>query len=222
MNDRFKKWERWLSVIETEIGNLYRYKHIFGEVQEIIKNNPNIQKPSSFYEFLGSSYVALILMGIRRQLKSDKQSISFARLLQEIIDTPEVLSRHRFVSLYKGSVVEHHADRDFDKFAGKNKAYINPIMVQKDIDELKKQGLKLEDFADKKIAHTDKRAPKNIPIFNDIDNCIETMGKLLKKYILIFRATALLSVLPVYQYDWKAIFYEPWLLKELEFRGHHT
>jgi len=41
-------------------------------------------------------------MGIRRQIKINEDSISFAKLLKEICDTPEILSRDRFVALYKG------------------------------------------------------------------------------------------------------------------------
>src|SRR2546426_7612992 len=88
------------------------------EVQKIIRSNKNIQKPSSFYRYLGDTYVSYITIGIRRQIKIDRQSISFARLLSEIIETPSVLSRDYFKSLYKGSVAESLADRDFDRFAG--------------------------------------------------------------------------------------------------------
>ena len=84
MNERFAKWNRWLDIIYDQVTDLAVYRHIFWEVQNIIKNNQRIQKPSSFYTFLGTSYVALAVMGVRRQIKQDRQSISFARLLQEI------------------------------------------------------------------------------------------------------------------------------------------
>ncbi len=211
MEARFDEWNKWLDVIYSEIRSLSVNRNIFWEVQNIIKNNPKIQKPNVFYEFLGSVYVASALMGVRRQAKIDKDSISFARLLKEICDTPEVLSRTCFVALYKGSMVEQFADRDFDKFAGKTGSHVDPDLVKLDLEKLKAKVQKCEKYADQRVAHFDKRAIKSIPTFTDLDECIDFLEELMKKYYLLFRAKSLVSILPVYQYDWKAIFREPWL-----------
>jgi hypothetical protein len=216
MKDRFDKWNKWLDVINDEVATLAINRHIFWEVQNIIRNNEAIQKPSSFYAFLGSSYVALAVMAVRRQLKIDKTSISFARLLQEIIDTPAVISRARFVDLYKGSNVEDLADRDFDRFSADGKSYVDIEMVRADLEKLNTLGQGCEAFADKRIAHYDSRAPKVLPTFNELDACIDYLEWLLKKYRLLFRAEAVISVLPAWQYDWKEIFQLPWLPSEDE------
>ncbi len=211
MNDRFKKWDKWLGIIEKEVTNLFRYQHIFNEVQEIIKKNPIIQKPSSFYEFMGTSYVSLVVMGIRRQVKADSQSISFARLLKEINETPEVLTRKRFVSLYSSGFGIELGDRDFNTFAEEDSDFVDSSRILQDLEKLKMAGKNLENFADKRLAHSDERDPKIVPLFQDIDESIHFLGELLKKYVLLFRAQGMISVLPVYQYDWKAIFKHAWV-----------
>lgn len=211
MDNRFNKWNKWLNVIYSEIRSLSVNRNIFWEVQHIIENNPKIQKPSSFYEFLGSTYTISALMGVRRQIKINKDSISFARLLKEVCDIPEVLSRTRFIALYKGSTVEQFANRHFDKFAGKTRSYIDPDFVKLDLVKLKEKAQKCEKYADQRVAHFDERAMNNIPIFSDLDDCIDFLEELMKKYYLLFRAASLTSILPVYQYDWKAIFREVWL-----------
>ena len=211
MGDRFVKWNKWLDVIYSEITSLSVNREIFWEVQDIVKNNPKVQKPSSFYDFLGKAYVTLVFMGVRRQVKIDKGSISFARLLKEICETPEVLSRTRFVALYKGSTSEQFANRHFDKFAGKAVSHVDPTLVNLDLGKLKAKAQKCEEYADKRVAHIDKGRMKNIPTFTDIDDCIDFLEELMKKYYLLFRGISLRSILPVWQYDWKAIFREPWL-----------
>ncbi len=211
MHNRFDKWNKWLDVIHLEITSLSRYRNIFWEVQKIIKNNPKIQKPSSFYEFLGASYIAFALMGIRRQIKINDDSISFARLLNEICDTPAILSRNRFIALYNGSTAERFANSDFDKFADKAGNHVDPSLVRKDLENLRNKFKELEKYADRKIAHLDRRKPKIIPKLKDVDDCINYLEELTKKYILLFRAKSIVSILPTYQYDWKAIFREPWL-----------
>lgn len=99
--ERFQKWVKWLDKdIYHEVLVLSDYQFIFWEVQKIIQENPKIQKPSSFYSFVGQWYSTAAVMSIRRQIKNQKDSISLARLLSEIIETPEILSRERFLSLY--------------------------------------------------------------------------------------------------------------------------
>ncbi len=214
MDKLFNKWIRWLEIIHKEVTSLSVNRHIFWEVQEIIKKNKKIQKPSSFYEFLGSAYASLAVMGIRRQVKIDKQSISFARLLDQISNTPTAISRQRFVALYgANSMMTEIGERDFKKFSDKSGRHVDPNIAVADLKLLQKKALKCEKFADMRVAHFDKRALKNPPTFNDLDECIDYLEELLKKYTLIFRAVCLDSVLPTWQYDWKEIFLHPWIEK---------
>ena len=216
MDSMLKKWLRWLKVVHDDIQQLLIKQNIFWEVQDIIRTNAKLHKPSSFYSYLGDTYVAYISIGNRRQIKIDNQSISFARLLTELANTPAVLSRKYYVSLYKGSRVEQFADRDFDRYCGNDKAYICPDMVLADRDELNRAALVVEDFADKRIAHRDKRKPKALPRFEQVDSCLNTLDKLYCKYHGIFHASAMSTLVPVYQYDWKEIFTVPWLRYEEE------
>lgn len=212
MSQIFKKWTEWLEIIYKEITNLSVNRHIFWETQEIIKHNKKIQKSSSFYEFLGNAYASLAVMGIRRQLKIDKQSISFARMLDQIVKNPNIISRQRYVALYgQDPMMKEMGERDFKKFADKSGKHINPEIVLADLAQLQKKAAKCEKYADMRVAHFDKRALKSPPTFNDLDDCIDYLEKLLKKYTLILRATCLTSVLPTWQYDWKEIFYFPWI-----------
>ncbi len=216
MDSRLSKWLRWLKVVHDDIQQLLVKRNIFWEVQDIIKNNNEIHKPSSFYSYLGDTYVAYISIGIRRQVKVDKQSISFARLLTELAETPAVLSRKYYVSLYKGSTVEHHADRDFDRFCENDKSCISSNMVLSDLHELNLAASVVEDFADKRIAHHDKRQPNVLPRFEQVDQCLDILDRVYCKYHGAFHASAMSSLMPVYQYDWKKIFTVPWLKYEEE------
>jgi hypothetical protein len=214
MDNQLKKWIKWLKVVHDDIQQLLVKRNIFWEVQEIIKSNNALHKPSSFYDYLGDTYVAYVSIGIRRQIKVNSQSISFARLLTEIIDTPSVLSRKYYTGLYEGSVVEDLADRDFDKFSGSGQSCISKSMVETDLNRLNQVSSKVEDFADKRIAHHDKRIPKVLPKFNEVDACLDVLDELYVKYHLVFHADAMDSLMPTYQYDWKVIFEVPWLKPE--------
>ena len=70
----------------------------------------------------------------------------------------------------------------------------------------------LEDFIDKRIAHYDKRKPKNMPssMIEAIDELIDYLVALTKKYLLLLKGTARLSLVTNIG-DWQEIFREPWI-----------
>lgn len=216
MDNRLEKWVRWLKIVHDDIRQLLVNQSIFWEVQKMIKANSDLHKPSSFYRYLGDTYVAYATIGIRRQIKGSKQSISFARLLHELSETPSVLSRKYYTSLYNGSAVEDLADRDFDKFCGPNQSHISQDMVRADLTELVRVASIVEEFADKRIAHHDKTPPKVLPKFHEVDDCLGLLDKLYVKYHLAFHASSMPTVRPVYQYDWQEIFEVPWLVRETQ------
>lgn len=211
MDAKLKKWIKWLDIIHDDLQQIVIHKNIFLRVGEIVKSNNTIQIPSAYYDFIGCSYTAFMIMGIRRQTKVNSQSISFSRLLKEICESPEKLSREYFKSLYTGSVVEDLADKDFDKFSGDNKNHIDAKMVEEDLLNLTNSGKLIEELADKRIAHYDKQRPIIIPTYNDLDECVELLDKLYCKYKLVLHASWQDTLLPTYQYDWEEVFRHKWL-----------
>lgn len=198
-----------------DIRHLIVNRDIFWEVQKIIKNNKRLHKPSSFYKYLGETYVACATMGIRRQVKIDQQSISFARLLKELSKSPQLLSRSYYKGLYENVYnnpwIVSQADKHFDVLAGVGAEHISEDFVNKDLAKLLSTVKKVEAYADKRVAHHDKRKPKVIPKFTELDTAINVLDELYVKYHLLFHAVQMTTLMPKYQYDWKEIFYEPWL-----------
>lgn len=216
MKQRRDKWIRWLDVIERDIVKLVLYKDVFWETQKIIKSNKRIQKPSVFYDLLIDSYISFSVMAVRRQVKINRQSVSFARLLKEMSGDPKVISRKWFISLYGDSVIKQKmANKDFDKFCGENKDFIDPNMIIKDFDLLQENVAKIETYADKIVAHRDISEPKILPTFKELNSCIVSLDKLLCKYYLILKAISVSSFLPTLQYEWRDIFRNVWLTKKM-------
>jgi hypothetical protein len=213
MDPKLRKWLKWLKVIHDEVQDLVTSKYIFWEVQNIIKTNRRIHRPSALYSYLGNTYVSHAVMGVRRQLKVDNQSISFAHLLEEIVDSPQTLSRGYYVGLYKGSGAENLAEEHFDKFSGTSHVHVCPHMVCNDLAQIKDVARRCEDFADRRVAHRDKRDLEVLPTFDALDRCIEVLDKLYVKYYLVFHAQDMGSLKPMDHNDWKAVFHEPWIAK---------
>lgn len=133
MDTKLAKWLRWLPIIEGEISDLVVARHIFNETQAIISRNDKLRKPSSFYDFLARAYASHAMIGLRRLLKSDHQSVSLVRLLEEMIASPKAFSRSYYVGLYRGSTVNVFADKDFDRFAKPSESHIDGDLVAADL-----------------------------------------------------------------------------------------
>jgi hypothetical protein len=238
-DEAFQKWTGWIDAIHKDVTDLVIGRHIFWEVQDIIKANPRIQKPSSFYGWLGTTYTAWGPMAVRRQLDMDNRSISLRRLLTEMISMTQGLTRERYVSIYSAKLrgpnsppcsrrdcaseggayalnaaeAECIANKSFDTYAGPGNAHIPDTKIKKDLDELTAESERVERFATKKVAHLDEKPPTALPTFDELDACVVLLEKLVLKYEMILKTSAPQSLLPTWQYDWKAIFYEPWIAK---------
>jgi hypothetical protein len=209
----FSKWNKWLSTIYDDIQGLLVNRHIFREVQEIIRSNTDIQFDDTFYEWMGNVYAAAAVIGVRRQVDTHKGSISFARLLGEIRENPEILPRERYLRLYKDRVIRDRvANRTFDKFAGTGRQHVNGALVGADLNMLNEKAETIRKFANKRIAHTDRAEFKSLPTYGELDDCLDYLEEMLKKYLSLFRAETHRSIVPVWTYDWKEIFRRPWIV----------
>ena len=237
----FAKWRAWLRTIRKEVSDLVIGRHVFWEVQKIIRENSTLQKPSTFYTWMGSAYAAWGPIGVRRQLDLDRRnrSLSLTRLLEEVRQNTRIISRQRFVDIYArklmgpGAQEDSHSDQTgsrergayalsrveaaeiasscFDKYAGAGSTHLSTDQVERDLCELSSKTEKVRAFADKKIAHLDQKPPTELPTFDELDECIAFLEHLVLKYEMLFEASAPPTLLPTWQYDWKAIFYQPWI-----------
>jgi len=215
-NPRYEELNSWLGILERAVTDLRIDQHIFWEVQEIIRANPKIHTPGDFNGWMGRMYSAAISVAIRRQVDSDSRSVSFIRFLGELKSTPKVVSRERYVALFReAGLPEFLANADFDRHVGVGFNSLDPGAVDREIETLKLKTEPLRTYVNKRIAHHDEKEFTNFPKFRDIDEAIDYLEVLVKRYVLLFRAKGLTQVLPYWQYDWKAIFYHPWVERNL-------
>lgn len=210
-----EKWKNWLKRIKVEAQNLVMYRSMFKDVIEIINANTELHEDNHFYRYMNDSHIALIVMGLRRQIKNDKQSISLVRLLTEISEAPHLMSRENYTELYSDSSIAFLADEHFDLFCeNPNDQHVSKKMVLSDIQDFKESTELVESYADRFIAHSDKRGSKKLPTFEDIDNCLKILDKIYCKYNVLFYAQSMDSLNPTFQYHWKKIFEIAWITYE--------
>ena len=62
------EWATWLRRITRDVQDLLFAREVYGTVGEMISANPQLQRPSHFYDYLARTYATHIAMGIRRQV----------------------------------------------------------------------------------------------------------------------------------------------------------
>ena len=141
---RFENWCVWLHTIERDVSMLLFYRRIFSETKDIIEKNQRIDLSHPFFSFFLITYMDSAVMGIRRQLKDHNDSISLARLLKEITENPELVTRSDHCELYNrhlekfGSrITDELRQRTFDEFASPDSSIIDVDRVSNDLQTLK-------------------------------------------------------------------------------------
>ena len=220
MNQKFEKspklekWLKWMKTIRDEISGLLRDESMFWEIQDIIRENPQMQKPNVFCGYLRRTYLSHTLAGLRRQIKPHKNSISLVGLLEEIAKNPEELSFRYFCFILSESAAGQGlpmTKEDFKQYADPNGQHVCPKMIEDDLGSFKSAIGIAEGYIDKRIAHRDKSEPEIVPTSSDTSQCFHVLEMTYIKYHSLFYAEILNTLTPIYQYDWKEIFLEPWI-----------
>lgn len=214
MKEKLQKWGKWVDAIYNDMVRLAMSRKIYEETRQIIQSNPALAHgPFVFFDCLERWYIDSAVMGLRRQLKIKDDSISLAGLLQDISENSHLLSRTYFVSLAKEPEMQSFLNRTFDKYTGEGAEHLNSESVEQELKELHERANRCETYADRFVAHLDKRPPKDNPTFQEFYDTVNFAETLLKKYTLLIRGSSLSSVTPVVLEDWTAIFRVPWLEK---------
>jgi len=103
-------------------------------------------------------------------------------------------------NLQKDQKATRHAGSHFD-FSG----------ADKDLEVLLAKARRIRDHVNKRVAHFDRAGFAELPTYAELDECLDYLEDLLKKYLAVFGAEGHTRIVPVWQFDWKEIFRRPWI-----------
>lgn len=186
--------------------------------------NPAIARGGLGEFWLGSCYTASQLIGIRRETGSDRDSIGMGRSLNSLASTPRMATRawyeQRIRELeYKGSDFSELASM-FDRFADPGAPFINSAQVRQDIVTLTAVTETVNAFTTKTLAHRDDRITARTPppqpiTWHELDDAIDTVGRIHKKYYsLRHPGESLGSLTPLKSLEWLRMFETAWMSPE--------
>jgi len=175
---------KWMATIHDDIRDAYIQDDLFWQFQDMIRENERLANSQSvFLYWVNMLFKDSIVMAVRRQIDRDEKSTSLRRLLTKLQADPGTAG-NRFTA----------AD------------------IQTDMDDLDRSAQLIRAFADRRIAHADRRdLGADHPTFRDVRNCIEQLCILGNKYAGALCEPALTPLPPACARVRQEIFTFPWL-----------
>ncbi len=139
IDERRERAVQRLGTIYRDVQDLILDDHIFWELQDIVRGNRRLAEARShFKHWTMAAHVESAAIGIRRQIKQDKDSISLRGFLEETKQFPQIVSREYHVSLctkLSDNLPREFHESTFDRLVGPGRAEVDPTVVQAEIDE---------------------------------------------------------------------------------------
>ena len=162
-------------------------------------------------------------MAVRRQVTSHRDSILLRRLLEELVECPTLISRAWTREVYERPLPSGHtydremahflADSTYNQYADASGEFLDPTLVEADLDQLKSQTASVLQLTDRAIAHDDAGGIRlAAPVtFDDLDVAIVCLEQLVRKYIVMLTGRSFSSLTPFDQTNARSVFYIPWI-----------
>jgi hypothetical protein len=208
----FKKWISWADDIKKDIQKMVDNQQIFLGFSEVVQANwEHIKRHNGvrFCYFIRTCYGAQAAMGIRRHLKTNPDSISLLRLVEEIAKCANQFTYDFYISQYPiDKSYVNWQKGTFSQFSHDGKV-ISEDIIEADLKKASDLGEQIETFVDRVLAHLDRRGWDGQVTYEDLEIMIKQFDELVCKYLTLITAEGYHTLEAAIAYDWKAIFRVP-------------
>ncbi|CCF84236.1 hypothetical protein [Nitrolancea hollandica] len=209
IKSQYDDWLERIVDISNHAAGLLRRREIFREYQDMINVNAKIHRPPDFHNWVKMNYADSIVMSIRRELDYGPTTGSLRRLLEEIRDNYELITRQAYINRWVEDAPDETAIADacFTELAG-NGSTFDPRIAIADIKVLDALGSDIKKYVNKNIAHREKI---NKPIkltYEKLHKFIDDYEAVVIKYHSLLTGDGYSTLLPVSINNWKIIFHE--------------
>jgi hypothetical protein len=207
-----RKWRRWIKVIDQVIFDSIREdKLVFDNYYALVESNKAISSPWNFHHCVLQNHGRSLILQVRKLVDSDSRTYSLRKLLGEIANNPESITKRSFVAAYQ----KHHRDIATNNWAkyvhGKSVPHLPKSVPLKDIELLKRLSKRICILINKDIAHLDRRRRKWTTNFDELYDLLKRLVSIAEKYgDLLGRAAADDLDNFAITYEWMSIFDVAW------------
>lgn len=207
------QWTTWIDEIKSDLSQVVNAKAIFEEFRSVLEKNDAwiMEKHGErFCRFVVRGYVIHVVLGIRRHTKIKRESISLARLLDQMRKCAPQITFDYYMKRFP--VDRQGLDWQSALFAkfSENGTTMSADLFGRDIESLKESADVTETYVDKALAHLDSDKFDGHLTFKEIHEAIERFDRLTCRYLSLLKGgigyhTLKATVL----YPWTRIFDVP-------------
>jgi hypothetical protein len=218
VDQRVQRWRTWIHEdIRHDVVGMYFRRQMWLEINEILIANPTVGgRQSSFWAFHHENYAAAQAFAIRRQTDTRRDVCSLRRLLSEIAQSPDVLTREVYVDLLdehqrQDELMVLRANQDWDRSADQQGRRFDGAIAGADATELDLAADRVSTYVNEHVAH-DAAAPidAQAPTFEDLHQAVQDIGGVFQKYASVLTG-AYWALDQMITDNWRAVFREPWI-----------
>ena len=130
-----QRWLVWYERAHEDIVSLHSHQASWDELVAVVRRNPAIPEPNHILDFIADLYAPTIALGIRRQADRRSDVENLRRLIDDIANHPETLTREWYVAKYSEEM-QSVGHTTFDRFAGVGQDATSEAVIRKDCEEL--------------------------------------------------------------------------------------
>lgn len=149
-------------------------------------------------------------MGVRRHVKRHDDSVSLVQILSQMRECAPQLTFQFYLTQFprKDEDVFLWQKPTF-KLISSDGVAASADIITGDIAKLKQLTVQVEMFADKQLAHLDRKGADGAVTFNDLDRAVETLDDVACKYICLLTGKGYSTLKATVQFDWMKVFRVP-------------
>lgn len=208
--DKLTSCKSLLDIQVISMTNILEKRLVLSEIDQMIKNDQDLQQNNLFWEWFFTNYVDGQVMEIMRILDQDKDSKNIFKLIDSLLQGHQLdsnfFTRIRDAQIATSSLPREMVESLVPLFDQPSLQADKALLLQKS-EEIKK-------YRDSVIAHSDpqKRAEINLTL-TEVNALIEILHEKILHYVLCLTGSGYpdTGLLPHIAYDWKSIFRVPWL-----------
>jgi hypothetical protein len=218
-------WGTWIEKIASDVSTRLNDAAQFGVFRKTVAENSgwiDRHQGGAFCQFVTRSYVTAASLGVRRHVKrTDSNSIALARLLEQIAKcAPQITFGFYQLRFPRApNDIEWQASTfgrlcaDPAPLANESTAAgvaVSASIVEGDLAKLDTLTQTIEEYADRVLAHLDKRGFSTTFTFAELDQALHAFDELVCKYQAFLTGSAPNSHVAVALYSRERIFTVPW------------
>jgi hypothetical protein len=208
----WERWRHWVQKIKEDLEDTVNDHAVFRSFQRLCAENEawiDEHEGHLFCSLVFRCYGARALLGVRRHLKSDSDSISFVRLAEQVQRCGPQITFAFYLSRFPldPSYVSWQAPAF--RLLSEDGETVSPAIISRDLDEFKALNRNIEQFTDRTLAHLDKRGSQTGVQLEELGISIAKFNELLCRYICFLTGDGYISLEATILSSWRRIFEVP-------------